>query len=411
MLCRIALALLLLGLIPLASAQTPPPAQIVFTTPSEDTQGSIRTLVERFNRMQKRIKVKYCPLSSSSDAIHDTYVTAFLAKDPSFDVIAADVVWSPEFAAARWVESLDACLSRTEAAKFLPMALQTCTYQNRLWGIPWFTDTGLLFYRKDLVSQPPCTWAELMKLSKARIKAGTIPYGYVFQGNQYEGLVCNTLEFIWGNGGAMLTNGQVQISSAQSIEALQFMAELVKSRIAPPRVTEFQEEDARLFFQDGKALFLRHWPNAWASVNSPASRIKGKVGIAALPAGPSGKQGAGCLGGWNLMINRYSRNKPAAWQFIAFMTSVAGQQQNAAISGRLPTRYAVYHDPLVLRKNPYYTQFLPLILRSKPRPISTVYPALSGVMQNYFSQALTGQLSPAAAIRSIETEMRVILEH
>lgn len=411
MLLRNALILILLFFPALALAGKPAPVRIVFATPSEDTQGATRTLINRYNRMKTGIEVKLYPLSSSSDAIHNTYVTAFLAKDPSFDVIAADVIWSPEFGAASWVEPLDPYFLPSERVKFLPMTIKTCTYQDRIWAVPWFTDTGLLFYRKDLIASPPQNWTALIALARKALQRGAVPYGLVFQGNQYEGLVCNTLEFIWSNGGEVWEGGKPAFNTPRAKQALQFMADLVKTGIAPPAVTGFQEEDARLFFQDGKALFLRHWPNTWAAFNNPHSRIRGKVGIAALPAGPSGSQGTGCLGGWNLMINRYSRNKRAAWEFIQYMTGVAGQKLNATVAGRLPTRYAVYRDPLVLRENPYFPQFLPSILRSRTRPISTFYPALSEIMQNYFYQNLSGQISAQTTVSKIETEMRAAIEH
>jgi multiple sugar transport system substrate-binding protein len=392
-----------------AYAKTKVPVKIVFAPPSEDAQGATRTLVERFNRMHPGIVVKLYPLSASTDAIHNTYVTSLTAKDAGIDVIAADVIWPPEFAAAQWVEPLDSYFTLKTRARFLPMTIRACTYNKHIWAVPWFTDTGLLYYRKDLLDHPPRNWEELIRLSQAGMEAGKVAYGYVFQGNQYEGLVCNVLEFIWSNGGEVMKDGQIVIRSPQAIAGLKLMSAIVKSGICPPSVTGFQEEDGRLFFQDGKALFLRSWPNVWASVNSPNSKIRGKVGIATLPAGPSGTVGRGCLGGWNLMINRYSRNKTAAWKFIRFLTGASSQKTNAVMAGRLPTRYSVYQDSEVLQKNQYYRQFLPIILKSQPRPVSTVYPALSEIMQNYFFKAINGQITAETALLNIEREMRATL--
>jgi multiple sugar transport system substrate-binding protein len=391
------------------SAKTALPVKIVFTPPSEDAQGATRTLVDRFNRMQSQIVVKLSPLSSSTDAIHNTYVTSFMAKDAGIDVIAADVIWPPEFAAAQWIEPLDAYFPPQKRTQFLPMTIQACTYRKHIWAVPWFTDTGLLYYRKDILDCPPRSWKDLIRVAREKMKQGAVSYGYVFQGNQYEGLVCNVLELIWSNGGEVMEDGRIVIHTPQAIAALKLLSDIVKSGICPPEVTGFQEEDGRLFFQDGKALFLRSWPNVWASVNNPDSKIRGKVGIATLPVGPSGTVGRGCLGGWNLMINRYSRNKAAAWKFIEYMTGAASQKTNAIIAGRLPTRNAVYQDPAVLAKNQYYRQFLPIILQSKPRPISTVYPALSEIMQHNFFKAINGQLSPETAIVNIEREIEATL--
>jgi multiple sugar transport system substrate-binding protein len=408
---RFFITLILLVVIPItALAKTKPPVKIVFTPPSEDAAGAIRKLVKRFNRMQPQIKVILYPLSSSTDAIHNTYVTSFMAKDPGIDVIAADVIWPPEFATAQWIEPLDHYFPTKKRTQFLRMTIDACTYKKHIWAVPWFTDTGLLYYRKDLLKRPPRTWKELIRVAQAKMKQGVVPYGYVFQGNQYEGLVCNVLEFIWSNGGEVMEDERIIIHTPQTVAALKIISDLVKSGICPKNVTGFQEEDGRLFFQDGNTLFLRSWPNVWALVNSRNSKIRGKVGIATLPIGPSGTMGQGCLGGWNLMINRYSRNKAAAWKFIKFMTSKTSQKTNAIIAGRLPTRYSVYQEPQVLQKNQYYRQILPIILKSKPRPVSTVYPALSEIMQNYFFKAVTGQISAETAILNIEREMQATLQ-
>ena len=137
--------------------------------------------------------------------------------------------------------------------------------------------------------------------------------------------------------------------------------------------------------------------------------MKGKIGVAALPIGPSGTSGGGCLGGWNLMINHYSKNKDAAWKFIEFLTSEEGEKINSTIGGRLPTKMAVYKDPEVLKVNPYYTAFLAAFSRSKPRPVSPYYPALSESMQLNFHKAITGKIDAKTAISNIENEMKTIL--
>ena len=109
------------------------------------------------------------------------------------------------------------------------------------------------------------------------------------------------------------------------------------------------------------------------------------------------------------MINHFSRNKEAAWQFIEFMTGMEGQKVNSIVGGRLPTRMAVYREPEVSKVNPYYSGFLDVYYRSKPRPVSPFYPAISELMQVNFYQAITGKLDAETAIRNIETGMKKIL--
>src|SRR5690554_168922 len=312
---------------------------IVFTTPAEDASGAIRRLVDLFNSTHDWITVEHKALSSGSDDCHSYYVTAFLSKSNSFDVFSADIIWSAEFASSGWIEPLDNYFSLMEREAFLPGPIAGCTYKNHIWAVPWFTDAGVLLYRTDLLKEPPKTWAELIATAKDLMGKGAVQYGYVFQGNQYEGLTCNVLEMIWNNGGEVLDGkSRVELDSTEAVEGLQILVDIMKSGICPPNVLSYQEEDTRLAFQDGKVLFARNWPYAWSLMNREGSLVRGRVGISPLPVGPKAKVSSSCLGGWNLMINRYSRHKAAAWEFIKFISGIEGQRINSMMGGRLPTR-------------------------------------------------------------------------
>lgn len=392
-------------------------AKLIFVTPAEDTAGAIRMLIDRFNATHHDLQVEHKILSWTTDDCRNFYVTAFLSQDNSFDVFSGDIIWIAEFASAHWIEPLDAFFTREKQREFLPGPLKGCTYAEHIWAVPWFTDAGVLFYRKDLIEKPPATWRDLIGAAREKVEKGLVKYGYVFQGNQYEGLVCQVLELIWSNNGRILMDGnKVLLDTAESVEALGILADLVGSGLCPPDVIWYQEEDSRLFFQDGNALFLRNWPYAWSLMNQEGSRVKGKIGIAPLPVGPRVKitedyagGGSGCLGGWNLMLNRYSGKKKGGWELIEYLTGIEAQKVNAMVGGRLPTKTAVYHDREVLERNPYYSELYPYFLAAKPRPVSPFYPALSESMQVNFHKALTGVISPEAAIASIKKEMRKLL--
>lgn len=407
---HVLLSLLFVFIIASTRAQTSV-ATIVFTTPAEDALGAIRQLVELFNSTHEQIKVEHKTLSSGSDDCHRYYVTAFLAKSSSFDVLSADIIWSAEFASSGWVEPLDRYFALEERSHFLPGPIAGCTYKNQIWAVPWFTDSGVLFYRRDLVKEPPKTWGELFSIATEMMEKGRIKYGYAFQGNQYEGLTCNVLELIWNNGGQVFdAHHQVAINSPEAIEALQILVDIMKAGICPPDVLSYQEEDVRLIFQDGNVLFARNWPYAWSLMNHADSPVRGRVGLAPLPVGPKGEvtiaQSSSCLGGWNLMINRYSKNKEAAWKFIEFMTGFTCQKINSVTGGRLPTRRAVYKDPEVLKVNPYYTDLYDNFLHSRPRPVSPYYSAISEIMQINFYVALTGDVSCRQAMFEISRHLQ-----
>lgn len=243
-------------------------------------------------------------------------------------------------------------------------------------------------------------------MAQEKVAAGDVEYGYVFPGNQYEGLVCHCLELIWSNGGRIFDGEQVVINTPQAAAALQILVTMLDLALVPAEALWYQEEDARLFYQDGKALFLRNWPYAWSLMNQEGSRIRGNFKMAPLPVGPHGTVGSGCLGGWNLMINRQSKHKQAAWQFIKYLTGFDAQKFHAMVGGRLPTRLSVYQDAEVQTVNPYYRELLPHFLASKPRPVSPHYPAISEIMQVNFHRVLSGLISTEEALGNIEREMK-----
>ncbi|MDI6600254.1 MAG: ABC transporter substrate-binding protein [Thermoanaerobacteraceae bacterium] len=389
--------------------QNPEPVTITYRA-GKDTSERTQMLIKQFEEENPNIKVDFQEMPWSTDDQHNAYVTALQAQDSSIDVVAMDVIWTAEFASAGWLLPLGDKFPQSERDKFLSGPLEAVTYNGEIYALPEYTDAGVLYYRKDIISTPPQTWEELMEMSKENIGKNGIRYGIVFQGNQYEGLVCDALEFIHGNGGDVLdSNGNVVLNSPQSVEGLKEMVSLVEEKIAPEGVTTYMEEDARNVFQQGDALFMRNWPYAWAVVNGDDSPVKGKVGIAPLPHGPNGKAGAPTLGGWNLAVSKYSKHPDEAYKFIEFMCSDAGQKTTALVGGNLPTRKAIYNDPEVLAKNPFYKDLFNAFISARPRPVSPFYPQISDSMQINFHKALTGNITAEEAIANVEKDIKSIM--
>ncbi|MBI4561991.1 MAG: extracellular solute-binding protein [Candidatus Rokubacteria bacterium] len=158
------------------------------------------------------IRVEQRIMPASSDLQHQQYVTWLAGRDRSVDVYLIDVIWVAEFASAGWILALDDRLPPAGRSDFLSAPLASAIYQGRLYAVPRFTESGLLYYRKDLAPAPPRTWEELRQLARAKSSAG-LP-GYVFQGKQYEGLVVNFLELLWSAGGEVIgPDGQVTLMS------------------------------------------------------------------------------------------------------------------------------------------------------------------------------------------------------
>jgi multiple sugar transport system substrate-binding protein len=377
-----------------------------------DASGTNEHLIRTFNERHPGIRVRLQVMPMSSDTQHNQYATYLISEDSSIDVYTLDVVWPAEFGSAGWALPLDDFLPPGEREKFLPGPLAACTLEGRLYAVPWYTDAGMLYYRKDLLAKygfkPPGTWDELVRQAKVIGEREKIS-GFLYQAAQYEGLVCNFFEHVWGNGGDCFTgDNTVVIDRRPAVEALQLMRDLIfRYGVCPAGTPTYREEDTRTLFTRGKAVFMRNWPYVWALSQDSAkgSLVAGKVGVAPLPHA-KGHRGAGCLGGWNMMISRFSRHPKEAWKFVDFMTGEEGQRLNAIMGTHLPTRKKMYHDPGVLSKNPYFARFYDVFTGARPRPVTPFYSRISDIFQIRLHQAITGSKTPEEALKEAAEELR-----
>jgi multiple sugar transport system substrate-binding protein len=379
-----------------------------------------RVLNEEFNpQHQGQIRVKY--QNFPSDTYHDDLQRMFEGKGQRIDVIAGDAVWTAEFASKGWIADLSGRFPQAMRQQFLPGTIQTNTYQGKYWGVPWFTDVGLLYYRKDLLDKegffaPPQTWNELKQIAK-QVKKHTpgIQYGLVFQGAQNDGGVCNGLEYIWSHGGDVLdpqNPAQVIIGRPQTVDGLTTERRMITEGVSPQKVDSFDEvQHAWPEFVEERAVFCRNWAFFYVDVPSPDHHlIRSQVEVAPIPAGAGG-QGAGCLGGFNLFINNASDapHKDAAWQFIRFMTDATTQKRRAINNVLLPTREAPYQEPDLTQQLPITPRARVALDKARLRPVHRHYSEMSTAMAKQFNRCLKGQVTPAQAAQTLQTSLSSIV--
>lgn len=373
-----------------------------------------RQLIARFESQNPEITVKDETLPASTDEQHQFYVINLEGHSTDFDVISMDVIWIPEFARARWLRDLSHLLPTDEREAFFPGPIKAVSFNGRIYAIPWYIDAGLLYYREDLLQKygfpPPETWQELVDTAHYIISREKGLYGFVWQGKQYEGLVCNVFEYFWSNGGDVLRNGKVVIDTPENIQALAFMRNLItKYDVTPPLVTTAIEESTRHIFGNGRALFMRNWPYAWNIFQKEGSQVRGKVGVTLLPAFSKGLS-ASTLGGWQLGVNRFSKHPEAAEKLIKFLTSPESQKTLALTIGYKPTRKSLYQDKDLIRDQPFIAGLYDVFMTARPRPVSPYYMMISQVIQPEFSAALSGIKTPEEALRSAERQIEHILK-
>jgi multiple sugar transport system substrate-binding protein len=338
------------------------------------------------------------------------YTTSFLAQDGVYDLVYMDIIWVPKFASKGWLEPLDEKFPAQEREKFLPGDIAGSIYERKIYRVPMQSDAGMLYYRKDLLEKaglkPPETFGELLQQCK-KLQSPPDLWGYVFQGMQYEGLVCDFLEILWGHGGDVLTpDGKAIIDSPESVSALSWLVKIVREeKVCPDGVTTYQEEESRNVFQEGRAVFMRNWPYAWTKFQEDKSLVKGKVGIKPMVHAP-GKTSAATLGGWGFAIYKFSKNKEAAWKFIQFATTPEMQKLFHFKKGVIPTRKALFEDKEILAESPHYGELYQVLLVAKPRPVHPRYAEISDILQLNLSAALVGKVSPEDALKRAAQEIR-----
>jgi multiple sugar transport system substrate-binding protein len=283
--------------------------------------------------------------------------------------------------------------------------------------MPWNMNVGVLYYRADLLAKyglkPPPTWEALAEQA-ARVRAGEGDArldGVLWQGKQYEGLVCNVLEHFWGSGAVLLgDDGRVLPEPARAEAALAFMRGLLERGVSPGWVTAGDEELTRRPFGDGRAIFLRSWPYALDLFEQPDSPVRGRVGMAALPGHAGGAAGAGATGGSHLAVNRRTRHAEAAVALVRYLAGEGAQRALTAAGVALyPTRMALYHDPEIVRARPHMPRFHDLMRAARPRPVTPYYLMLSTTVQPEFSAALVAVKTPRQALDHARRRLEYML--
>ncbi len=402
------IAAVLLWFVPQASHGQP--TQIRFVTWRPHPAWLWEQAIANFEAKNPGLKVVQEVGPHSSTEFHDLVTQKLRNRDREMDVFFMDVIWPPEFAAAGWALSLDHLFPQEERQGFLEAPIRANTYRGRIYGVPVFIDAGLLYFRKDLLGKyglsPPRTWPELVRQARVILEKERDPHltGFSGQFKQYEGLVCDMMEYILSNGGQLWDEKEQEsrLHHAKAKEAVKFVRDRIIREISHRGVLAYQEPESLDLFIQGRAIFHRNWPYAWQIANDPKrSKVTAHVEMISLPAFPGGKSSP-CLGGWQLGISRYSRRKELAWKFVEFMTSREMQKRISLVTGRAPARKELFDDPEIRKKNPHFQKQWETFMNAVPRPRTPVYIPLSNIMQRYFSSAISvpdsniDQLAPLA---------------
>lgn len=340
------------------------------------------------------------------------YKTWLSAETEDVDVYQVDVIWAPQVA-GHFVDLKSAM--GDEINEFHQPVVESQTVNGRLVAIPLYTGTGMLYYRKDLLrkygKRVPETWEELTEtaeeiMNAERAAGNEKMWGFVFQADSWEGLTCNALEWVKSHGGGSIveSDGTISINNPRAAKAL----ELAKSwigTISPEGVLGYQEEESRGVWQLGNAVFMRNWDYAYVLGESSDSPIRGKFGVAVLPNGGGGS--AGTVGGWNLAVSKYSKNREAAIELVKFLASQDVQKRRTLALSIVPTRTALYSDPDLSHLAP----FIDGMQTAVPRPSAPTKRKYNEVSQAFWEAAhksLRGDGAAGDNLASLESKIKRI---
>lgn len=389
--------------------------EIVYARGQDSTEATER-LVEAFNEQNPNINVTFREMPSDTGQQHDAYVTMLNAESSEIDVMDLDVIWPAEFAQAGYVQELDRFLQQEgiDTDSYNQGALSAANFNGKQWAMPKFIDTGMLFYRTDIIGedQVPGTWDELIESAQTNNGEGGTEFGYLMQAKQYEGLVCNAVEFIAAYGGQILNeSGEVAINSPETIKGISKLVEVAQSDFVPGNINTFTEVESHTAFIEGQSPYIRNWPYQWNLANDEnESEIVGNVGVAPLPEGDAGS--AAALGGWMTAINKFSEHKQEAWEFVKFMTGPEGQKISAIHGGLAPTLPELFEDQEILDANPFFAEegFQNALEAAVSRPVAPNYPEVSEILQINISKAIAGEMTPEEAVQTMETELQGVMQ-
>jgi multiple sugar transport system substrate-binding protein len=369
------------------------------------------------------ISVLFLRQPTDTDQRRQGLIIPLKAQESDPDLFLMDVVWVAQLAASGWLMPLTKNVENDDlnlSVFFESIISNVDTYNDEIIALPVYNDCGLLYYRKDLLAKhdlsPPVTWLELIgssKLIQERERRDNPRfYGFVWQGAQYEGLICTYLEFVASHGGTMLdAQGNVSLTNAENIAAVNMMRAMIhEHKISPPNTyTEMKEEEVRLFFENGDALYERNWPYAWALHTREESPIRDNVGVTILPKSAMGHH-ASTLGGWHAGISRFSDRKEQALALLRFIVSYDVQKRLALDLGWNPGRRDIYEDSEIKRSIPHIQVLKDAFDKAVARPSLPYYTQVSAIMQKYINAIIAGRTSTETALTKAQEDIKIVAQ-
>ncbi|MGN9766561.1 ABC transporter substrate-binding protein [Micromonospora sp. SD12] len=359
-------------------------------------EQNLQKVVDDCNaQAQGRYKIVYRVLPRQADDQRVQMVRRLAAQDSGMDVLGLDVTWTQEFASADWIREWTG-KDRAEVEQgTLAGPLETARYEDKLYGAPKNTNVQLLWYRKDLVPQPPKTWDQMISTAQELKQQGK-PYQVLTMGAQYEGLVVLYNTLAESAGGKILSeDGKQAVMDEGTVRALEQLQRFATSGVTSPSFSNATEDPVRLEFQSGDGAFQVNWPFVYPAMQEANPELAKQVGWARVPGVDENTPSKVTIGGINMAVSAYSKHPEESFEAARCIRNEKNQKFSAVNDGVPPTIEKVYDDPEMAEAYPMKDTILEELKEPAVRPLTPAYQSISTVM--------SAILSPPSAIRPQQT--------
>jgi len=394
----------------------PAPAQTTLRifTGGQQRPDVMRKIADEYQKKNPGVKVEIEVGGATSDAQQQYLSTVLSSKDSVLDVILIDVIRPAQWAAQGWAEPLDSYLGADKPkilAQYLKAYAEANQVNGKLIALPYFADSQFLYYRKDLLEKykrsVPKTWDEMMETAKIIMDGEKNPnlQGFSTAGAPIEGTVCTYLVPLWGAGSELTREGKLNLDTPQAKEPFQLYGRMKQSGVLPKNIAEIPTDRIRIDMQAGNVVFGMTWSYVWNRLENDAdSKVKGKIGVTTLPHDQGGKS-ATCIGGWQLAVSAFSKNKAEAVKFARWLSSPEVSKMQAILASHMPVFPGVYKDAEVLKANPWFAEALPVVESAKSRPVTPQYPQVSDVIRSNMNAYLAGTKTTDVALGDMKNRL------
>ena len=393
-----------------ASAQT----TLRIFTGGQQRPYVMRKIADEYQKKNPNVKIEVEVGGATSEAQQQYLSTVLSSKDSVLDVILIDVIRPAQWAAQGWAEPFDAYLGADKPkimAQYLKAYADADQVNGKVIALPYFADSQFLYYRKDLLEKykrpAPKTWDEMMETAKIIMDGEKTPnlQGFSTAGAPIEGTVCTYLVPLWGAGSELTKDGKLNLDTPQAREPFQLYGRMKQSGVLPKNIAEIPTDRIRIDMQAGNLIFGMTWGYTWNRLENDAdSKVKGKIGVTTLPHDPGGKS-ATCIGGWQLAVSAFSKNKAEAVKFARWLSSPEVSKMQAILASHMPVFPGVYKDPEVLKANPWFADALAVVEGAKSRPVSAQYPQVSDVIRSNMNAYLAGTKTTDVALSDMKSRL------